>query len=73
MTVKMLCYPVLEAEISVRGIRKKYIAEKLNITPRALSYKMSGKTDFRWQEINIIHSLFPDVPADKLFEHKITE
>lgn len=65
-------YPMLEAEISKRGIQKKELAEKIGITQRAFSFKMTGKTDWWWREILIIHSMFPDVPLEKLFSHSVT-
>lgn len=63
-------YPNLEAEISKNGIKKQDIAKALNITPRALSQKMTGQVDFWWKEILIIHSIFPDIQPIKLFEHE---
>lgn len=62
-------YPMLEAEISKAGIKKQDIAKKLNLTPRALSRKMTGECDFWWKEVIIIQSIFPAVPIEKLFEH----
>lgn len=41
-------YPTLEAKIAESGITKKYIANKLEITPRALSCKLKGKTYYNW-------------------------
>lgn len=65
-------YPVLEAEISKHGIKKKDIAKRLDITQRAFSFKMTGKIDWWWQETLVIHSMFPDVPLEKLFSHSVT-
>lgn len=65
-------FPTLEAEISKRGIQKKELAEKIGISPRAFSCKMTGKTDLWWKEILIIHSMFPDIPPEKLFSHSVT-
>lgn len=62
-------YPVLEAEISKQGLRKKDIAQEMGITPRSLSQKMSGKSDWWWNEILFIHSIFPDKPPLELFKH----
>ena len=62
-------YPMLEAEISKAGIKKQDIAQKLNLTPRALSRKMTGECDFWLKEVIIIQSIFPAVPIEKLFEH----
>ncbi len=70
MVVERPFYPNLEAEISKNGIKKKDIADKLGITPRAFSDKMTGRVDFWWKEILIIHSIFPNVQPMELFEHE---
>ncbi len=63
-------YPILEAEISKSGIKKQDIAKKLNITPRSLSCKMTGQIDFWWKEVQVIQSMFPNVPKELLLEHR---
>ena len=69
MIISKPYYPNLEAEISKNGIKKKDIADKLNISNRAFAEKMAGRVDFWWKEVSIIHSIFPNVPAEELFEH----
>jgi hypothetical protein len=69
MTTNKPYYPNLEAEISKNGIKKKDIALMLCITPRAFAAKMTGRVDFWWKEVGVIKSLFPNIPAEKLFEH----
>lgn len=64
-------FPMLEAEISKNGITKKYIAEKIGISPRSLSCKLAGKTDLWWKEIQVIQSIFPNVPAEQLFSRDL--
>ena len=61
-------YPTLEAEISRKGIQKKAIAEKLGILPRAFSRKLSGETRFWWEEVLILHSIFPDISIERLMK-----
>ena len=63
-------FPILEGEISKRGILKKDIAEHIGITPRALSIKLNGEVDLWWKEVVGIQSLFPDIPPDQLFSHE---
>ena len=63
-------FPNLEAEISKNGVKKKDIATALGIQPRTLSLKMTGKTEFLLSEALYIHSLFPSVPVEKLFERR---
>lgn len=64
-------FPMLEAEISKNGISKKYIADQIGISPRALSCKLAGKTDLWWKEIQVIQSIFPNVPAEQLFSRSV--
>lgn len=65
-------FPILESEISKNGVLKKSIADKLNISNRALSCKLTGKVDFWWKEIVAIQSMFPNVPAEQLFKHEVS-
>ncbi len=62
-------FPILESEIAKRGIRKKDIAKSIGITERSLTKKLSGETDWWWNEVLAIHAIFPYVPPEKLFEH----
>lgn len=64
---KQSCYPALEAEIARQEVLKRDIAEQLHITPRALSKKLVGESRFKESEKTAIHSIFPDLPLDKLF------
>ena len=62
-------YPVLERLIFERGIKKKDIAQAINITPRGLSLKLSGKKRFLWDEACIIQEqFFSDVSKDDLLK-----
>lgn len=63
-------YPILEAEIARRQIKKKDIAEAIGITPRSLSIKLMGKTSFTLNEAFIIRErFFSDMTVERLFEH----
>lgn len=63
-------YPNLEAEIARRGIKKKDMADKLNLTPKSLSNKLVGKTDFGVKEVRCIQSMLPGTTFEQLFEHE---
>lgn len=67
MTSKKPHFPILEAEISKNGLVKKEIAEKIGLTPRAFSRKLTGKSDFWYSEIQGIRKLFPDYSIEQLF------
>lgn len=60
-------FPILEAAIFDRGIKKKVIAEKLNISAKALSNKLSGKSTFTWDEVVTLKCVFfPDIAPERL-------
>ncbi len=66
----MVYYPALEKEIAARGIKKKVIAESINVCYRSLNNKLSGRVPFTWPEVSIIrHRFFPDIEPDILFSH----
>lgn len=65
LTIK---YPVLEAEMARRGIKKKAMYAQLGISGRSLYNKLTGAVPFTWPEACAIQTtFFPDVAKDKLF------
>lgn len=62
-------FPTLEAKIAEQGIAKKDIAAGINIQPRTLSLKLTGKTEFTLEEIWSIRKFFPDLSIEQLFQH----
>ena len=69
MTAQKPYFPILEAEISRTGIRKKDIADAVGLCPKAFSNKITGKNEFCLNEIKIICSLFPNITPLELFSH----
>lgn len=63
-------YLNLEAEIARIGIKKKDMADKLNLTQKTLSNKLIGKTDFGLKEMFCTLSMLPGTTAEQLFEYK---
>lgn len=64
----MVYYPTLEREIAGRGIKKKTIAESINVCNKSLNNKLSGRVPFTWPEVTIIKNrFFPDMSAEHLF------
>ena len=61
-------FPELEKQILIHSIRKKDIAEKLHITARAFSSKMTGQVEFTLREIELIAAMFPGTSWEMLFE-----
>ena len=60
-------YPVLEAKIAVRGIKKKTMAKRMGLSYRAFKDRMDGKCDFKWSEICIMQEeFFPDMTKEDL-------
>lgn len=41
-----------------RGIKKKDVAKALNITPRGLSLKLTGRRRFLWDEVCAMQDVF---------------
>ena len=61
-------FPNLAGEIARRGIKKKAIADALNICNSSLNNKLSGRVPFTWDEVKLIRSqFFPDMSPDDLF------
>ena len=61
-------FPNLAGEIARLGIKKKAIADALNICNRSLNNKMNGRVPFTWDEVKLIRSqFFPDMSPDDLF------
>jgi hypothetical protein len=64
----ILLYRNLEIAILDKGIKKKTIAEKLSISPKALANKLRGITDFSWSECCLLQKeFFPSLDKDYLF------
>ena len=62
-------YPNLVSEIAKRDIKRKKIAEALNISYKAFSNKMRGVAPFTSDEALIIHeSFFPELDMKFLFK-----
>ena len=53
-----LKYPYLEGKIAERNVSKAEIAKQLNITQRAFSNKLSGKSEFTWNEVLTMQTHF---------------
>lgn len=59
---RMVKYPELEGQIAARGIKKTVIAKRIGCTERSLYSKLSGKTQFTWDEVATMNDVFfPDV------------
>ena len=64
----MVYYPTLEREIAGRGIKKKTVAESINVCNKSLNNKLSGRAPFTWPEVfEIRNRFFPDMTVEALF------
>ena len=60
-------YPLMEATIVMRGIRKSVIAARLGISERCLYNKLKGITPFTWKEVEILQKdFFPDMTKEEI-------
>ena len=67
-------FPILEGKIAERGLLKKNIADALSISQRALSNKLSGKSDFTWGEVVTMQdAFFRDVSKEELMRTVVSE
>lgn len=64
-------YPVLAGKMAERGVTKKVAAEALNITPRSLKNKLTGRSEFTWNQVITLQSrFFPDVTKEALMRRE---
>ena len=62
-------YPNLRAQIAIKGLKLKKIAETLKMSEKTFSNKVSGKSQFTWPEACMLQKVFfPDTEKDVLFE-----
>jgi hypothetical protein len=67
-------YPNLRAEMARYNIKTIDIVKVLNISPKSVRNKMSGKTPFTIPEaITLRNKLFPGMSLDFLFAEKINK
>jgi len=63
-------YPNLNAEMARKEISVKTLSEITRINERVLRNKLSGVTDWKWNEVLKIKKVFDDVDIYFLFENK---
>lgn len=54
----------LRGVIAERGVLKRYLAEKLGITPQAFSAKLAGKREFTMSEAGCLRTAL-SIPEDE--------
>lgn len=53
-------------------VSEKKLAEELNLTAKAIRYRLSGETEFKRSEMIIIKKkLFPNYTLDQLFDDEV--
>lgn len=67
-------YPELEGQIASRGIKKGIIAKRIGCSYRAFRNKCAGKSNFTWDEVNIMRAeFFPDMATEALMRTNTKE
>lgn len=62
-------YKNLENLMFANKISKKTMGEHLGITSKAVANKISGKSDFYWNEVLIIQNdFFPELSKNEIFK-----
>lgn len=62
----MKYYEYIKSLIRKKGYRVEFVADKIGITKQSLSYKLNGKTDFKWLEIIKIIDFLDCSESEKL-------
>lgn len=71
MKQKEYNYPTLETEIKRKRIKKKAIAQALDVDEVTLWHKTCGKRSFTVEQaIFIQKTWFPETPIEVLFQHR---
>lgn len=64
-------FPNLKAEIARKGYKEKDMAKKIGVSPRTLSNKITGRSDFTLSEMLAIkQNFFPDLSLEYLFQRR---
>jgi hypothetical protein len=65
-------YPNLRAEMARYGVKPRDLTKALSISPKSVSNKLVGRTDFRLDEVvSIRDTFFPTLKIDYLFRKTI--
>lgn len=64
-------YPELVGEMAKKSVTQRQVAAKLNISTKALYNRLTGRAEFTWPEVIIIHEeFFPNTDIKVLFKKK---
>lgn len=61
-------FPNILRAMSSAGLNKKELAFRLGVSMSTLYRRLNGVTQFRWNELQSLHTLFPDIPVSLLIE-----
>lgn len=66
-----MMFPNLRAEMARKGLDNKTLSMGLGVSPKTLSNKLSGKSEFTLSEIvRIKNQYFPNLSLEYLFEQE---
>ena len=69
--MKKIMYPELISEMAKSGITQRQIAAAINLSTRALYNRLTGETEFTWNETRTIQEqFFPHRQKEELFQAK---
>lgn len=72
MFMKNVRYKNISAEIAREGYKFKEIAQALEISNKAFSNRVNGKTDFKAHEAIVLKiRFFPNLSLDYLFDREV--
>ncbi len=63
-----LLFPNIGSAMYRAGVSRKELALRLGISRSTLDRRLRGCSDFRWNELYLLHAVFPDLPVSFLLE-----
>ncbi|ENY8527176.1 helix-turn-helix domain-containing protein [Clostridioides difficile] len=64
-------YRELLGEMARNDLNRKKLASKLGVSPKTLSNKLKGNTEFTWKEVKQIRDIVaPNKTLEELFRHE---
>lgn len=71
MKKQPIIFPVLASEMKRRKIRKRDLAELLDVCDKSMFNKLYGYAPITWDEVCLIRTTyFPDLSSDELFRRE---
>ncbi len=61
-------FPNLISAISESGLTRRELAQTLGMSVSSLGRRLRGSVEFRWKELLLLRTVFPDIPMSVLLK-----